>query len=121
MEADDDAVGGCPEHREQDEEKWKKIIKEIDIDSPKNEGKNHLDLCCGNGRLIRKVFIPFKHQFGNHTGVDISSKLLENFKKNQVYQENQSKIDIIHNDILKYNAEGKTFSLVTASWCLGFF
>ena len=31
----------------------KLIIKEIDIDSPKNDGKNHLDLCCGNGRLIR--------------------------------------------------------------------
>ena len=66
-------------------------------------------------------FFPLKNQFKTHTGVDISSTLIESFKNEISKLESSSKIDIIQQDVLDYEADEKRFALITACWCLGFF
>ena len=121
MGPNNSSKAGNQDHQAADEKIWKGIIDEIKIDEQSNSEREYLDLCCGDGRILRQVIFPLKNQFKTHTGVDISSTLIESFKNEISKLESSSKIDIIQQDVLDYEADEKRFALITACWCLGFF
>ena len=53
MNPNDLAKAGDKEHQNEDEEIWMKMIKDFDFDDSKNLNTRYLDLCCGDGRLMR--------------------------------------------------------------------
>ena len=124
MTPGDEAKAGCPEHQAQDEAKWKSVIKELHLDVPTNRHKEHLDLCCGDGRILTKVILPLNNKFKHHTGVDRSSSLIVEFRdilNGEAYEQYKDVVDVIQQDLQEYDPQEKKFGLVTACWCLGFF
>ena len=63
MDPTDYAVAGNEEHQAEDEKIFKKAIEDLKLDDPDNYLKEHLDLCCGNGRLIKNVILPMSNKF----------------------------------------------------------
>jgi len=57
------------------------MIIDLKLDDPINIQKENLDLCCGDGRIIRKVILPLNNKFKHHTGVDFSSNLTKEFRE----------------------------------------
>lgn len=80
MDPEDEAVGGSLQHQAKDEAIWKKAIKDLKLDDQSNCKKEHLDFCCGRGRLILKVVLLMNNKFKHCTGVDFSSRLTRRFK-----------------------------------------
>lgn len=70
------AKAGNQWHQKKDEEIWKNAIKNLNLDNPSNNQKEHLDLCCGDGRIITQVILHLDNKFKLHTGVDISSSFI---------------------------------------------
>ena len=123
MSKDNEAKAGCPEHQAKDEEKWKSIIINQKLDDPTNSQKEHLDLCCGDGRILTKVILSLNNKFKHHTGVDMSSSFIKEFHNilnSESYEKYKDVIDIIQQDIKEYDPKQKKFGLITACWCLGF-
>ena len=81
MDPAENAVAGNPEHQAEDEKIFMKAIKDLKLDDQNNYQKEHLDLCCGNGRLIRKVILSLSNKFKLCTGVDYSTNLINDFKR----------------------------------------
>ena len=124
MDPFDNAVSGSAGHQAKDEEIWKKVIKELKLDDQSNCQKEHLDLCCGDGRLILKVFLSLSNKFKHYTGVDFSTKLTNNFEKilaNKKWKGCKDLVDVVYHDVLSYDSKQKKFGLISACWCLGFF
>ena len=53
MSPNDLSKAGNKEHQNKDEEIWKKIFKDYKLDDSKNLNSRYLELCFGDGRLLR--------------------------------------------------------------------
>lgn len=89
-----------------------KILSEVIQNNFKNKKIDILDAGCGYGRLS----IPLARQGHHITGVDLSSQLLEMFKKQLKNEKKELKVDIKKDNLTELSLEDDSQDMVMFNW-----